>query len=103
MSKSPIVIREFLPDTLCTRGDAGELQILGGCENTFADYLGKFRSHARALARMRDLPSVIPLYDIFEQNHTAYTVAEYCEGISLETRLAQAGGGCAGTRCVRCS
>ena len=92
VSKSPIVIREFLPDTLCTRGDAGELQILGGCENTFADYLGKFRSHARALARMRDLPSVIPLYDIFEQNHTAYTVAEYCEGISLETRLAQAGG-----------
>ena len=92
VSKSPIVIREFLPDTLCTRGDAGELQILGGCENTVADYLGKFRSHARALARMRDLPSVIPLYDIFEQNHTAYTVAEYCEGISLETRLAQAGG-----------
>ena len=92
VSKSPIVIREFLPATLCTRGDAGELQILGGCENTFADYLGKFRSHARALARMRDLPSVIPLYDIFEQNHTAYTVAEYCEGISLETRLAQAGG-----------
>lgn len=41
---------------------------------------------------MRDLPSIIPLYDIFEQNHTAYTVAEYCEGISLETRLAQAGG-----------
>ena len=53
VSKSPIVIREFLPDTLCTRGDAGELQILGGCENTFADYLGKFRSHARALVPCR--------------------------------------------------
>ena len=92
VAKAPIQIREFLPDTLCTRGENGEIAVLGGCENTFADYLEKFRNHARALARMRDLPSIIPLYDIFEQNHTAYTVAEYCEGISLETRLAQAGG-----------
>lgn len=92
VSKAPILIREFLPDTLCTRGEDGELAVLGGCEHTYADYLEKFLGHARALARMRDLPAIIPLYDIFDQNHTAYTVQEYCEGISLETRLAQAGG-----------
>ncbi len=92
VSKAPILIREFFPDTLCTREENGELQILGGCENTFAEYLEKFRSHARGLARMRDLPALIPLYDIFEQNHTAYTVSEYGEGVSLETRLAQMGG-----------
>ncbi len=92
VSKSPILIREFLPDTLCTRDENGELQILGGCENTFGEYLEKFRSHARGLARMRDLPALIPLYDIFDQNNTAYTVSEFCEGVSLETRLAQAGG-----------
>lgn len=49
-------------------------------------------THARALARMRDLPALVLLYDIFEQNNTSYTVSEYSEGITLETRLQQAGG-----------
>lgn len=90
--KAPIIIREFLPDTLCDRDKTGELHIISGCENTFRDYFGKFRSHARSLARMRELTSVVSVYDIFEQNNTAYTVSEYCEGNTLETRLKQIGG-----------
>ena len=92
VAKSTILIREFLPDTLCTRGENDQVEILGGCEHTFTDYKEEFRAHARGLARMRDLPSMIPLYDIFEQNGTAYTIAEYCDGVSLEIRLAQSGG-----------
>ena len=87
-----ILIREFLPDTLAERGENGELQIITGCENAFREYYEKFRAHARALARMRELPSIIPVYDIFEQNNTAYTISEYCEGNTLETRLKQIGG-----------
>ena len=87
-----ILIREFLPDTLAARGENGELQIITGCENAFREYYEKFRAHARALARMRELPSIIPVYDIFEQNNTAYTISEYCEGNTLETRLKQIGG-----------
>lgn len=90
--KAPIIIREFLPDTLADRAPSGELHIISGCEKTFRDYYEKFRSHARALARMRELSSVVAVYDIFEQNHTAYTVSEYCEGNTLETRLKQVGG-----------
>lgn len=92
VQKTPILIREYLPDTLCERGESNRVRVISGCENTYQDYLERFRSHARALARMRDLPAVIPLYDIFEQNNTAYTVSEHIEGISLETRLAQTGG-----------
>lgn len=44
VAKALIQIREFLPDTLCTRGENGEIAVLGGCENTFADYLEKFRN-----------------------------------------------------------
>ena len=90
--KGPILIREFLPDTLCGRDSGCEIRVIAGCENTYLDYLERFRNHARALARMRDLPCVVPVYDIFEQNNTAYTVSEYCEGISLERRLVQTGG-----------
>lgn len=38
-----------------------------------------------------DLPALVLLYDIFEQNNTSYTVSEYSECITLETRLQQAG------------
>lgn len=90
--KAPILVREFLPDTLCERGEDDAIRVISGCEHTFQDYLERFRNHARALARMRDLSAMAPVYDIFEQNNTAYTVSEYVEGISLETRLAQNGG-----------
>lgn len=90
--KAAIRIREFFPETLCERAEDGAVRVLGGCENTFRDYLERFRAHARALARMRDIPAMVPLYDIFEQNNTAYTVGEHCEGITLEARLAQLGG-----------
>ena len=90
--KAAILIRELITDTLCERAEDGTVQVIGGCENTFAEYKEKFRTHARALARLRDLPAVMPMYDIFEQNNTAYTVSEYCEGVTLEARLQQMGG-----------
>lgn len=90
--KSPITIREFLPDTLVERSQSSKLRIISGCENTFRDYHEKFKTHARALARMRGLSSIVSIYDIFEQNLTTYTVSEYYGGNTLETRLKQIGG-----------
>ena len=60
--KSAILIREFLPDTLCGRAENGtSVAVIGGCENTFRDYRERFRTHARALEmcirdRHRDTP-----------------------------------------------
>ena len=58
----------------------------------YGEMLDKFRSHARVLARLRDLPTMIPLYDIFEENGTAYTVSEKVGGVTLAARLRQSGG-----------
>ena len=90
--KAPIYIREFFPDTLCERADGGAVAVIAGCEGTFREYYEKFRAHARALARLREISSIVSVYDIFEQNNTAYTVSEYCEGHTLEARLKVAGG-----------
>lgn len=91
-SNAPIVIREFFPSTLCERGDDHRVVAMGGCESPFREYLEGFRRHVRALARMRELPAMIPTYDIFDENDTLYTVSEAEEGIPLETRLAEIGG-----------
>ncbi len=90
--KSSIYIREFFPDTLCERANDGLVAVIAGCENTYREYYEKFRSHARTLARLRELSAIVSVYDIFDQNNTAYTVSEYCEGNTLEVRLKVAGG-----------
>ncbi|MFQ9846838.1 MAG: hypothetical protein ACLRXC_08135 [[Clostridium] leptum] len=48
VSKSPIVIREFLPDTLCTRGDAGSCRFSADAR-TPSPIISASPSHARAL------------------------------------------------------
>ena len=88
---STVTIREFFPSTLSARDDNGRLQILGGCESTFEDYKLKFLSNARAVARLRDVLVVVPSFDIFEEGVTAYSVSEYCEGVSLERYVREKG------------
>ncbi len=81
---TPVTVREFFPTTLAVRGDDGLLQIKDGCEGAFAAYKQKFLSCARAVARLRDVLAVVPYFDIFEENGTAYSISEYCNGMSLE-------------------
>ncbi len=90
--KAPITVREFFPQTLCERAEDLSLRAIRGCEQTYTDYMNKFLAHARVVARMRDLPASIPTYDIFQQNTTAYTVSEQCEGVSLTAYLEEHGG-----------
>lgn len=92
VQNAPVTIREFFPDTLCGRGADSQVSVIAGCEKTYQEYLEHFRAHARAMARLRDLPTMIPLYDIFDANNTAYTVTEFCQGVTLEETLKQAGG-----------
>ena len=87
-----ITLREFFPATLCARQDNGEVSVLPEHGETFAAYRLKFLSVARSVARLRDLLPVVPAYDIFEQNGTAYSVMEFCEGRSLEKYVAEKGG-----------
>ncbi len=90
--ESAITLREFFPATLCTRRQGGALVPADGKESIFAAYRAKFLTVARAVARLRDVLVVVPSYDIFEENGTAYTVAEFCEGKSLEKYVTAKGG-----------
>lgn len=90
--KEPCFIREYYPSGLCERGADGTLAALGGCERPYAAYLEDTRALMRALARVKDLPAMIPVYDIFEENGTVYAVSDYHEGTTLTKKIAQAGG-----------
>ncbi len=87
----PCFIQEYYPGGLCSRAEDGTLTPLGGCEHLYADYQQEFTRTMRSLARVKDLPCIIPIYDIFEQNGTVYTVSDYLTGETLARKLDRVG------------
>ena len=90
--KEPCLIREYFPAGLSVRAADGTVTAAPGSERAFAEYRLAFHDATRRLARVKDLPTVIPLYDIFEENGTVYAVSDYVEGITLARKIKQAGG-----------
>lgn len=87
-SKTPVTIREFLPQEHVKRlfGDTA-VQIQQGSELVFYDGVREFLTLWRTLARARDLSALIPVLDIVEENNTAYAISEYLETITLREFL----------------
>ncbi len=90
--RTPIELREFFPATLCSRVSPVELRANNGSEVTYDECLSSFLSFSREIAHFRQLPAVPQLYDIFEENNTAYTVAERVESITLRYFVERSGG-----------
>lgn len=79
-----VTVREYLPLTLCTRikGDDA-LRVNPGAEGAYEDYREDFLEIHKAVARMADIPAIVPLVDLFECNNTVYAVYEKVQGKPL--------------------
>lgn len=86
--KSPVVIREFLPEKFIDRNmSSTEVIIKNEWKDLYYAYLRKFLNLWRSLARVRGLSALVPVIDIIEENNTAYAISEYVESISLREFL----------------
>ena len=86
--KSPVVIREFLPEKFIDRNmSSTEVIIKNEWKDLYYAYLRKFLNLWRSLARVRGLSALVPVIDIVEENNTAYAISEYVESISLREFL----------------
>ena len=90
--REPCFIQEFFPAGVCRRDTIGGVQPREGCGRIFEEYAAQFRGMMRSLARMRELPAVVPVYDIFEENGTVYAVSDYCQGMTLTKKTKLSGG-----------
>ena len=88
---APVFIREFFPKGLCTR-EGENVYASEQYSDSFETHKNEFLSLARVLARMRNLSAILPVYDIFEQNDTAYYISEAVEYITLRDFLVRNGG-----------
>ena len=84
MAKRKVCIKEFFPKDYYTRGDDTRSLTLAsqGFAESMNRYKEKFVKEAQTIAAL-DHANIIPIYDVFEENNTAYYVMEYVEGESL--------------------
>ena len=85
IENSRVYIREFFPSRICQR-DENFKKILAYPNKSpeFQKLLKDFLKYFRSIARLRNLSSIAAVYDIFEENNTAYVIFEWIEGIKLD-------------------
>lgn len=83
-------IKEFYLKGICQREGNSTTVSVSNSENTvgFNQQCEKFKKEARRL-RGLDNPHIVKVYDLFEENCTAYYVMDYVDGENLSTRLAR--------------
>jgi len=90
-ARNTVLIREFFPRGLAERLSR-QVVAASDKEVPFNACYEQFLKQARIIARMRELPAMIPVYDLFEENGTAYTVSDHVEGIPFRRHIQSLGG-----------
>lgn len=93
MTKTRVTIKEFMPDTLCSRMK-GETEISVNADNSalYKTYMSEFADLHRSLMKLRGMAHIQAVLDIFYENGTCYAVLEFISGISLKTFLENSAG-----------
>ena len=93
MTKTRVTIKEFMPDTLCSRMK-GETEISVNADNSalYKTYMSEFADLHRSLMKLRGTAHIQAVLDIFYENGTCYAVLEFISGISLKTFLENSAG-----------
>ena len=87
-----VAIKEFFMKEHCERNSQNSHVRAGtqGSQATVERFKAKFIKEAQTLSALND-PHIIRIYDIFEENGTAYYVMEYIDGGSLKSLTEQQG------------
>ena len=88
-----VAIKEFFMKDYCNRDDDTSHVTIGseGSRDMVAEYRRKFLKEAQLIASMEDVPHIIRIYDIFEENETAYYVMAFVDGGSLKDLVKREG------------
>ena len=90
-----VAIKEYFPSAQVSRTQSsqGILQWYNTEAGRTARDSGieMFLKEARKMARVRDIPQVVRVLDLFQQNNTAYIVMDFVEGETLKNRLKKTG------------
>lgn len=89
-----IAIKEYYPGGVAAR-TPGTSQVLVYSDKRIREYeQGKerFLNEARKVAMFNNHPSIVDVYDFFEENNTAYMVMEFMDGLTYKAYIQSQGG-----------
>ncbi len=89
-----VAIKEYFPSAIATR-IPGTTEVRVHSEKNIREYEGgkeRFLSEARRVAKFQANPNVVDVYNFFEENHTAYMVMEFMDGMTYKQYIRQQGG-----------
>lgn len=84
-------IKEYFPINFAHRNPDKTVSMVKGGEYTFNEGLMEFAEINRAIMHS-ELPSLVPVTSVFEENGTIYAVSAIVQGITLESFLQRNGG-----------
>lgn len=87
-----VAVKEFFYKEFCDREEGTSHITFGtsGNRENVQRFMKKFLKEARTISQL-DHPNIIKIYDIFEENGTAYYVMEYIEGENLSELVKRQG------------
>lgn len=88
-----VAVKEFYPAGLVNRGD-GETKVgvfSGEKEEEFKRQLRRFLEEARNMAIFSKEQDIVNVFDLFEENQTAYIIMEYVDAPLLKMKLKEKG------------
>ena len=91
INDTAVHIREYFPIGVAIRINDGTIDIIDEQKYTFNEGLMEFLEIGKQLMNS-ELPSIIPVNAIFEENGTAYSVSPIIQSITLEDFLVRNGG-----------
>ena len=89
-----VAIKEFFMSDYCEREEGNSrVTIVGtkGNREMVERFREKFIKEAQMIAGLEDVPHIIRIHDVFQENSTAYYVMQFIEGGSLKSLVKQRG------------
>ena len=100
--KIRICIKEYFPECDALRGNPRSGAVYWRCgEKSASKGRNTFIHEAHKTAMLRDLRSIVKVWDVFAANNTAYIVMDYIEGVTLKQYLQETGHTWTEEECVR--
>ncbi len=86
-------VKEYMPEAIAARDpETGEILPQSDRVNAYLHGKKRFLEEAEILMKMSHIPSVVKVWESFEENNTAYYVMEFLEGTTLKQLMRAMGG-----------
>ncbi len=93
--QTPVAIKEYYPGGFVSRecSISRTVSAYGGeGEKNFLHNRERFLREGKTLGKLGNVPGIVKVYNMFEENGTAYIVMEYVKGVDLGKYIQMAGG-----------